>query len=443
MILNDCRGIINTFFSHFPMIKSYLLFCFLLFHLTVLAQVNQPVEVKIVASVNSFQLMRGGKPYFIKGAGGYDHFDLLRKCGGNSIRIWEHEQAKAILNQAEKLGLTVMVGLWVGHERHGFDYNDNGLVDRQLEMFRKIVIDLKDHPALLLWGVGNEVNLNYNNKKVWDAIQGIAKMIHEEDKNHPTVAVIAGVNQEDVSLIKAQCPDIDVLGVNVYGAVTAVPDQLKKFGWDRPYIITEWGPTGHWESAKTKWGAAIEPSSTIKAADCKRRYEQTIVKDADHCLGSYVFKWGNKQEVTATWYSTLLETGEETELVDVMRTAWNGPPEKNKVPQLKTFTLDGKEAVDNIELFKKEEYNALATSLDADGDQLTYSWEIMKETLHLKAGGDQEDTPSKVFGQKTGSNGQLNFKAPRRKGYYRLFIYVYDGHNHVATGNIPFQVKSH
>ena len=417
------------------------IFC-LLYTLAAWGQVPQPVPVKVQVSGVSFQLLRDGKPYFIKGGGGYDHFELLRNCGGNSIRIWEHEQARSILNQAEKLGLTVMVGLWVGHERHGFDYNDNSLVERQLEMLRKIVVDLKDHPALLLWGVGNEVNLNYTNKKVWDAIQGIGKMIHEEDKNHPTVAVIAGVNQTDVGLIKVQCPDIDILGVNVYGAVATVPDDLKKFGWDRPYIITEWGPTGHWESPKTQWGAAIEPSSTVKAADCKSRYEQTMVKDAAHCLGSYVFKWGSKQEVTATWYSTLLETGEETEMVDAMRAEWNGRPVNNKVPQLKSFSLEGKQATDNIELFKKEDYSAAAVSEDADADPLTYSWEIMKETLHLKAGGDQEDTPSKVFEQKTGKDGQLHFKAPRRKGYYRLFVYVYDGHNHVATGNIPFQVKS-
>jgi hypothetical protein len=416
--------------------------CLLISH-CVWAQKPQAVEVKVLKTGGSFQLLRGGKPYYIKGGGGYDHYDLLKDCGGNSIRIWDHDRAKAILDQAEKLGLTVMVGLWVGHERHGFDYDNKNLVERQLEMFRKIVLELKDHPALLCWGVGNEVNLFYKNKKVWDALNGLGKMIHETDTNHPTVAVIAGANQEDVALIKSRCPHIDILGINSYGAVNSVPEDLKRAGWDRPYIITEWGPTGHWECAKTQWGAAIEPSSTLKAEVCKSRYEKTMLRDKEHCLGSYIFIWGSKQEVTATWYSSILETGEETETVEVMRALWGGKLSGNAVPRISNLVLDTHQASENIQLYKKENYTAQASAHDEDKDTLRYMWEIMKEARYLKAGGDQEDTPSRVFYSTSGNSNVFTFTAPRKKGYYRLFVYVFDGHKHVATQNIPFEVRTH
>ena len=47
--------------------------------------------------------------------------------------------------------------------RHGFDYNDPVVVQQQLNDVRQQVIALKDHPALLIWGIGNELNLRATN----------------------------------------------------------------------------------------------------------------------------------------------------------------------------------------------------------------------------------------------------------------------------------------
>lgn len=66
----------------------------------------------IVASDSGFQLLHYGKPYFIKGAGGISHLDELATCGGNSIRVWDDIDAGRILDEAHKLGITVMMGLW-------------------------------------------------------------------------------------------------------------------------------------------------------------------------------------------------------------------------------------------------------------------------------------------------------------------------------------------
>ena len=58
----------------------------ILFKLTTYSQVSK-VEVT-TNSLGNFELQRNGKPYYIKGAGAKDHFDLLVKSGANSIRIW-------------------------------------------------------------------------------------------------------------------------------------------------------------------------------------------------------------------------------------------------------------------------------------------------------------------------------------------------------------------
>ena len=119
-------------------------------------QVNH-VEVKKNAR-GEFRLFRNGEEYFIKGGGGSDHWDELVKIGGNSVRTWSTDNAKQMLDEAQRLGLTVMLGMWLQHERHGFDYDDSLKVKAQLEQFRKVVLEVKDHPALLLWGIGNEVD---------------------------------------------------------------------------------------------------------------------------------------------------------------------------------------------------------------------------------------------------------------------------------------------
>lgn len=424
------------------MYKTCLLFICIIIPIRMFAQNDIPVKVEIKKSGDNFQLFRGGQPYYIKGAGGYDHFDILANCGGNSIRIWGTEQAKDVMDEAQKLGLTVTVGLWVAHERHGFDYNDDEAVEDQLQKFKIIVQQLKDHPALLLWGVGNEVNLNYRNMNVWYAIDGIAKMIHEVDPNHPTVAVISGIHHNDIRMIKERCPNIDILGVNTYAGVAKVPTKIRDYEWDRAYIITEWGPTGHWEIEKTHWEAPIEQSSTEKAALCKDRYESSILKDSEKCLGSYVFKWGNKQEMTSTWYSTILESGEKTEIVNVMQFLWTGKWPTNVAPRLESFVLNEKTAKENVRLTRLEMYTAKVKAVDIDNDSLRYEWEVIPESKDLKEGGDHEDKPFTLEDTyKTGSSNELTFKAPRRPGAYRLFIFVYDGHNNVATANIPFLVK--
>jgi len=193
----------------------------------------QPVKVEIAKNDSGFVLMRNHKPYFIKGAGGTNYIDRLAKYGGNSMRTWNTSTGDQNLDKADNLGLTVTMGLDVARERHGFNYDDTNAVRKQLEKLRMEVIKYRNYPALLMWGIGNELNLNYKNPKVWDAVNDIAKMIHQEDPYHPVTTMLAGVNPEVVKAVIARCPDLDLLAVQVYGGLAKVPEQIKRAGWKR------------------------------------------------------------------------------------------------------------------------------------------------------------------------------------------------------------------
>lgn len=402
-----------------------------------------PIKVEMRQENGNWQLYRGGKPYYIKGVGGQTEMDRAVAYGANSVRTWGVGEAIAILDDAHAKGLTVLFGLWVGCERQGFDYDDAKGVQAQLERFTEVVKEYKDHPAILMWGIGNETDLFYSDFKVWNAIDDIAKMIKEIDPHHPTMTVTAGLDVAEVQLIKERAPHIDVYGINTYGGLIGIDKEMRAYGWDKPYVITEWGPNGHWEVYKTAWGAPIEQTSTEKAADYKRRYDQGIAKDKEMCVGSYVFLWGQKQETTPTWYGLFLEDGSETEVMDVLEKSWSGKFPMNRSPNIASMTMNEKRTRDNVYVKPRSKVRFKIDTKDPDGDVLKYRWEILPESTDIKSGGDKESRPEPIeIVVKAGSeDGVLNFKAPRKEGAYRLFAYIYDGNGNAATANFPFYVS--
>ena len=186
------------------------------------SQIVNTKKTEIIKTNNGFQLLRNGEPYYIKGAGGTEYLGILKSIGGNSIRTWSTANAKKVLDDAYANGISVCLGLWVGHERHGFNYNDEYAVTSQLKAFEKEIIKYKDHPALLMWAVGNEVDLFYKNFRVWNAVEEIAKMIKNIDPDHPTMTVTAGIDPAEVFMIKTYCPSIDILGVIIFQPIITI-----------------------------------------------------------------------------------------------------------------------------------------------------------------------------------------------------------------------------
>lgn len=404
----------------------------------------QAAKVEVVQQPDgSFQLLRNGQPYYINGAGGTVKLEELKNYGGNSIRTWGiTSDTDKILDEAHKLGLTVCFGIWMGQERQGFDYTNEAAVKGQLEEFRRVVRKYKNHPAILLWGVGNEMDLDYTNFDVWKHLEDICKMVKEEDPNHPTMAVTAGLDVAEVKLIQRHTPSLDILGVNTYGDISYLPKAIQMYGWTKPYIVAEWGPYGYWEVEKTAWGAAIEETSTQKAETYRKSLE-AILSDKQNCLGSYVFLWGNKQEHTATWFNLFLESGEQTAVMDILIKGWSGKEPLNRAPNITDFLLNGKLPNQNVTLKVGEEAKASVKATDADNDRLTYVWQVVPESTDKKSGGDAEIAPKPlkgIFGRATRAQNEVAFTVPNKPGQYRLFLYVFDGKNNVATGNIPFLV---
>ena len=148
--------------------------------------------VRITRKDGGWRLSRNGKPYFIRGAvtGPGGSLDVLQQAGGNSIRT--HAGA---LDDAQRRGFTALVGLPLGNPRKGFDYADTNKVEQQYNRVRDIVRQFRDHPALLMWNLGNEPEINTTPAQrvpLWREANRLAEMVRREDPNHPVMVVVGG-----------------------------------------------------------------------------------------------------------------------------------------------------------------------------------------------------------------------------------------------------------
>jgi hypothetical protein len=409
------------------------------------AATAKPAKVELRQQDGKYRLYVDGKEFYVRGAGcEFGDIERLAVHGANSFRTWRAENGQQsgqqVLDLAQKSGLKVLMCVEVARERHGFNYDDKDAVSRQFEDIKAQILKYKDHPALLGWILGNELNLQAKNPKVWDAVNDLAKFIHEADPNHPATTALAGISKGVVDEIKKRATSLDFLSVQSYGDIINLQKRLKDAQWEGPYMVTEWGATGHWEVASTQWKAPIEETSSQKAKVFAERYEKAIAADPLRCLGSYVFLWGQKQERTPTWYGMFTEQGEETEVVEVMHKIWTGRDPANHVPRVENVSLNGQSANQNIRLKTAVSLSAEIRSSDPDNDRLSYTFEIMPESTDLKTGGDFETKPP-VIASVHSEKGSAQLKAPDKEGAYRLLFYVRDGKGNCGTANIPFFVE--
>ncbi|HSH76221.1 MAG TPA: glycoside hydrolase family 2 TIM barrel-domain containing protein, partial [Longimicrobiales bacterium] len=398
-----------------------------------------PVRVELLEVDGKWQLLRGGEPYAIRGAGGEGPLDRLAAAGANSVRTWSADNAGPILDEAHALGMTVTVGIWLEHERHGFDYGDKARVREQLEQVREAVLRYKDHPALLLWGVGNEMEgyESGDDPQIWAAVNDVAAMIKELDPQHPTMTVTAEIGGGRIEMVHRHTPAVDIHGINSYGGASTIAERMREGGATKPYVITEFGPAGPWEMPATEWGAPYEQTSTQKADAYRQSYQRSILDNPGMALGAYAFLWGAKMEGTATWFGMLLDDGARLGALDVMQELWSGEAPADLAPTIEPVTVDSATEMD-----PGTEIVATTSVTDPEGEQVSVRWVLRPESGDYMTGGDfRPMLPDLEGAVLQAAGGTATIRMPEEPGGYRLFAYASDPAGNAATANIPLLVK--
>lgn len=404
------------------------------------AALGQPVPVTLVeAAPGQWQLLRDGRPFFIQGAGGDGPKDLLAASGANTFRTWGvGPDLGKQLDEAQRLGLTVIVGHWLGHQRHGFDYGDTAAVTEQLARVRRDVLAWKDHPAVLLWAVGNEMEgfAAGDDPAIWSHVQDVAAMIKSLDPNHPTLTVTAEIGGGRVQAVHRLCPDIDIMGINSYGGVPSVPERYRELGGTKPIIITEFGPPGVWEIGLTSFGAPPELTSTQKAAVYRDAFAAGCLRARGLCLGGFAFFWGAKMEATSSWYGMFLPDGDKLAAVDAMTEVWSGRPPANLCPEIRSFGLLGPDVVQRGDTVRVE-----LDVADPEGAAVDVRWLVRSEAPEYLTGGDAQPVPLELDGIIVEASPRGATLVMPGGGVYRLYVTAHDGAGGAAAANVPLKVE--
>jgi hypothetical protein len=406
-------------------------------------EINKTVYIK--TQNGKYTLYRNGQPFFIKGVSGFTNLKRLKEAGGNTIRVWDTTNLGKILDSAQANHLAVIVGLPMPPSSNMDEFYKTPKADAYALKIARLVNRFKNHPALLCWCLGNELAFPYKPEynQFYSTFNGMVDMIHRDDPQHPVTTTIMTFQKKNIINIKLRTK-IDFISFNIFGSIKTLKEDLQKFSWfwNGPFLITEWAIEGPWTTdSQNAWGAYIENTSTKKAEQYQTIYQKYMPVNDPRFLGSMVFYWGQKQELTPTWFSLFDDNGAETEMVQVMQYLWTGAKAPERAPTLKYMLVNGKGAKDNI-LFKPgiiAHSKVYLESTDTAG--LKFKWMVFAEDWFKPNGIFSEKKPKEIKNSIIANNGsELNFKVPDKEGPYRLFVYIYNQKGSFATSNTPFYV---
>ncbi|MDB5051442.1 MAG: hypothetical protein JWO30_4513 [Fibrobacteres bacterium] len=382
--------------------------------------------VEIKKNGSAFQLLRDGQPYLAKGvAGGSGYLDKLVAAGGNTVRTYGAD--KYTLDKAQAAGVAVLVGI-----------SGTDLASAKLS-----VTTYKDHSAVLMWGLGNEMELQTTNTTaLWQGVETIAAAVKLIDPNHPIITVVAELGGTKLADIKRLCPSLDAIGVNSYGSAGTLATRVPAGGWDKAFLVTEFGPKGHWEVPKTAWGLPIEPTSTEKADTYLASYRSLAAAPA--CLGTFAFLWGQKQEKTHTWYGMFMADGTPLSPVEAMTEAWTGAAPANKGPRIGAGKVKMGPGDGSQRRFQPGAQVICQLDVaDPDGPMPTVTWDLRVDVSDNPGQGGAPEPNSKPIPEAIlkNSGADAMVQIPDSIGHYRLFAYAKDAvSGWMATANAPIDV---
>ncbi len=217
----------------------------------------------------------------------YDRdFAMMRDAGFNTLIGWdEHEFDDLTLDKAQQYRLGVV---WPYDLPADGDYTDPAFRAEQRQRVLDFVARYMNHPALRMWGLGNEVFHDMPEQDRDERAQAFADFyadlvtaVHALDPNHPIVYR----GSEDVWFEPLRVALVDrgleqpwlVYGANIFTfrlreLLDAWPDR----GLKVPLLISEYGPTGY--------APPDRPGALVAMWDIIRQHR-------DYVLGGSIYAW--------------------------------------------------------------------------------------------------------------------------------------------------------
>lgn len=200
-----------------------------------------------------------GQPFFVKGVGyqpipvGYTKdyqwwlypeiylrdLALMKEMGVNTVRLWGSlpEEGEAFLDACEFYGIKVIMGYYPPDK----GWSDATIRETRKQEFLSIVERWKDHPAILMWAVGNEHNYRVDDKAGWYSfVEECAKAALEMDPSHPVTTPNGDIC--DVQTYDSVVAHLSLWGANSYrgSSFGSLFSDFESYS-SKPLLITEFG----------------------------------------------------------------------------------------------------------------------------------------------------------------------------------------------------------
>ncbi len=420
-----------------------------------------PQSASIGGSPGSFELMVGERPFYVRGIaynpghdwrdGGTvltrrqleDDFERIRNMGANTIRRYTGGwYDRNIFNVAAEKDLKVIYGLWLPQDLNYL--SDDDVLAKIEREFVKLVRKHRDAPALLAWSIGNEswgmLKHSYGQPYLTDLrkayvvfIERLARRIKELDPNHPVIVACEHSDQLSgaVADFITYAPSVDIIGINSYYEphLAHLPDLMRQFAPDRPYLVTEFGPDGYWHPQHTPRDAAgelDEPSGRAKAKMYARRWQQHIQADRGQNLGGVAYSWADRYEGSATWFGLTDFEGRPKPAYFALREVWTGQ-DAGAGPVIQSLSASHTRARpgQTIEL-------QADITLSDDGGFTACDWSVL-DTRYRVADARIRSDPV--------APGRARITLPNRTGRYRVHLTVVDRRGRIDQRSIPILVQ--
>ena len=222
-------------------------------------------------------------------------------------------------------------------------------------------------------------------------------------------------------MVKTHCPSIDVLGVNAYGSIEKLPLNIRRFGWEKPYLVTEWGVNGPFEAPRT---TSEEPPGGIKASTRLRRYEEDHFGRFEYVFGQLLLFVGAKARVNSNLAWFVLSDGRPTDGVDAMHKAWHGEWPEKRTPSIQNVYLNDLDWKQDHVLTPRTEVN-IEIELDDWGGKISLRCALFPESTSKKSGGDYQESLREIPTEFSfAEDDHIAFLTPEKPGAYRVFVTV-------------------
>jgi len=185
-----------------------------------------------------------------------------------------------------------------------------------LTNLRTVVAAYKNHPAILMWAIGNEWNINFYHQKFGDldsaaaATEQAAQLIKSIDTSHPVASIYGEIDippnqplSKTAQIVNQICLSVDVWGLNIYrgdtfgtlfsqwASISTKPMFLSEFGTDS-YRTTSYWPHNPWLVVGFE-------DEAMQAAFNHSLWQDLVghlsARDpVQVCLGGTVFEWNDE-----------------------------------------------------------------------------------------------------------------------------------------------------